>query len=397
MSSKRRDNKGRILRTGESQRKDGRYTYKYIDVSENIRFVYSWRLTETDGVPSGKKYDLSLREKEKEVLKDIENGIDTLSKKMTVLELVEIYTSQKINIKYHTKVGYEYIKRIIKKEQFGSKRIDTVKTSDAKSWFVKINKNGMSFNTIRLIMGVVKPAFNIALTDDLIKKNPFNFILSDVIVNNTKKRRALTDDEEKRLLQFLSEDNCYKKYYDEVIILLGTGMRISEMCGLTIKDIDLKNRKINIDHQLIRTKNMKYMIETPKTSSGIRQIPMTNEVYKSFQNIMKNRRTSENLDIDGRNDFLFIDKFGKPKVSLHYQTAFRHIIEKYNRLNNEKLIQITPHVFRHTFCTRMVHLGMNPKTLQYIMGHSNISITLNLYTHASFDNALKEMQKISSL
>lgn len=397
MSNKRRDNKGRILRNGESQRKDGRYTYKYVDVFGNIKFVYSWRLTETDSTPKGKRHDLSLREKEKEILKDIENGVDTLGRKMTVLELVKKYTFQKRNVKYYTKTRYEYVENILKREKFGMKRIDTVKISEAKAWFIKINENGMSFNTIRAIRGVIKPAFNMALTDDLIRKNPFDFVLSDVIENNKDARRALTDDEEKRFINFLCEDKCYKKYYDEVIILLRTGMRISEMCGLTLQDVDFKNRKINIDHQLIRTKKMEYIIETPKTKSGIRQIPMTDEVYKALKNIINNRKITKNIDIDGKSNFLFIDKLGNPKVSSHYQEMFRQITKKFNKLNNEKNIQITPHVLRHTFCTKMAHLGMNPKTLQFIMGHSDISITLNLYTHASFDNALQEMQRISSL
>ncbi|MDB2122240.1 MAG: site-specific integrase [Clostridium sp.] len=207
-------------------------------------------------------------------------------------------------------------------------------------------------------------------------------------------RRALTDDEEKRLLNFLCKDKCYKKYYDEVIILLRTGMRISEMCGLTLQDIDFKNRKINIDHQLIRTKKMEYIIETQKTKSSIRQIPMTDEVYRTLKNTINNRKVINYIEIDGKRDFLFIDKLGKPKVASHYQEMFRQITNKFNKLNNEKTIQVTPHILRHTFCTKMAHLGMNPKTLQFIMGHSDISITLNLYTHASFDNALQERDLI---
>ena len=154
-------------------------------------------------------------------------------------------------------------------------------------------------------------------------------------------------------------------------------MRISEMCGLTLQDIDFKNRKINIDHQLIRTKKMEYIIETQKTKSSIRQIPMTDEVYRTLKNTINNRKVINYIEIDGKRDFLFIDKLGKPKVASHYQEMFRQITNKFNKL-----------------CTKMAHLGMNPKTLQFIMGHSDISITLNLYTHASFDNALQERDLI---
>ena len=121
---------------------------------------------------------------------------------------------------------------------------------------------------------------------------------------------------------------------------------------------------------------------------------MTDEVYRTLKNTINNRKVINYIEIDGKRDFLFIDKLGKPKVASHYQEMFRQITNKFNKLNNEKTIQVTPHILRHTFCTKMAHLGMNPKTLQFIMGHSDISITLNLYTHASFDNALQERDLI---
>ena len=84
MSEKRRDNKNRILRTGESQRKDGRYAYKYIDTFGKPQFVYSWKLVPTDKTPAGKRDDIALREKEKEIQKDLDDGIDHIGKKMTL-------------------------------------------------------------------------------------------------------------------------------------------------------------------------------------------------------------------------------------------------------------------------------------------------------------------------
>lgn len=87
MSEKRRDNKGRILRTGESQRKDGRYAYKYIDALGKPQFVYSWKLVATDKTPAGKRELPALRDKIKEISRDLEDGIDTIGKKMTVCQL----------------------------------------------------------------------------------------------------------------------------------------------------------------------------------------------------------------------------------------------------------------------------------------------------------------------
>ena len=134
MSEKRRDNKGRVLRNGESQRKDGRFMYKYTDNAGNIKYVYSWKLVKTDTVPKGAKDDLSLREKEKLIHRDLEDDIVPCGGEMTVLDLVKKYVSQKTGVKHNTEANYNFVINIIKKEDFGKKRIDKVKLSDAVFW-----------------------------------------------------------------------------------------------------------------------------------------------------------------------------------------------------------------------------------------------------------------------
>ena len=132
MSAKRRDNRNRILRNGESQRKDGRYMYKYIDNAGNAKYVYSWKLVKTDTVPQGAKNDVSLRDKEKQIHKDLEDDIVSLGGGMTVLELVKNYISQKTGVRHNTEANYNFVINIIKKEAFGNKRIDKVKLSERK-------------------------------------------------------------------------------------------------------------------------------------------------------------------------------------------------------------------------------------------------------------------------
>ena len=120
---------------------------------------------------------------------------------------------------------------------------------------------------------------------------------------------------------------------------------------------------------------------------------MSDEGYQAFQNILKHRRKQENLVIDGYSDFLFINRNGNPQVAVNYEAVFRKLVDKYNSKHEEPLPKITPHVMRHTFCTRLANAGMNPKALQYVMGHSNITITLNLYTHASLETVKSELQR----
>jgi len=397
MSEKRRDNKNRILRNGESQRPDGRYRYKYIDKDGVSRDVYSWRLEKNDPTPKGKLRDLSLREKEKQIERDLFDEITPNGGNMTVLELVKKYISLKTGVRHNTAANYKFVVNIIKKEEFGRKRIDKVKLSDAKAWLIKLQKvDGRGYSSIHSIRGVVRPAFQMAVDDDLIRKNPFGFELASVVVNDSVTREAVTKKQERDFLKFIKEDKHFCKYYDGIYILFNTGLRISEFCGLTISDIQFNDMKIRVDHQLQRKRNMEYSIEEPKTESGVRFVPMTEEVAACFRRIIANRpRPTVEPMIQGYTGFLFLDKNDRPMVALHWEKYMQHIRDKYNSIYKIQMPKITPHVCRHTFCSNMAKSGMNPKTLQYIMGHSDISVTLNTYTHVNFEDAKDEMRRVA--
>ena len=294
MKEKRRDNKGRILHTGESQRTDGKYLYKYVDALGNTKYVYAWRLTPTDPTPKGKREKPSLRELEQQIRRDIEDGIDSTGKKMTLCQLYAKQNAQRANVKKSTQ----------------------------------------------------------------------------------KQREQLM-------------------HYDDVLILLKTGLRISELCGLTVADIDFKNEVVVIDHQLLKSKEQGYYIETPKTKSGTRQVPLSRETIQAFQRVIRKRTKGKLIEIDGYKDFLFVNPKGNPKVAIDYNALFVRMVKKYNKHHKDNpLPHITPHTLRHTFCTRLASKNMNPKDLQYIMGHSNISITMNWYAHASIDTAKSEVQRL---
>lgn len=395
MSEKRRDNKNRILRNGESQRKDGRYAFKYIDSTGKQQFVYSWKLERTDKLPQGKRNDISLREKEKMILKDLDDEIVPRGGEMTVVELVRKYILQKTGVRHNIEANYNFVLNIIKKEDFGKKRIDRVKLSDAKAWLIKLQKDGRGYSTIHSVRGVVRPAFQMAVDDDLIRKNPFEFQLATVVVNDSVTREAITRKQERTFLEFVKNDKHFCKYYDGIYVLFKTGLRISEFVGLTIQDVDLKNRKLNVDHQLQRKRNMEYVIEDTKTNCGTRVIPMADDVYECFERIISNRKKPKvEPMIDGKSVFLYLDKNDMPMVALHWEKYFQHICQKYNSIYKVQMPKVTPHVCRHTFCSNMAKSGMNPKTLQYLMGHSDIGVTLNTYTHIGFDDAKEELKRV---
>ena len=338
MSEKRRDSKNRILRSGESQRKDGRYAYKYIDATGKPQFVYSWKLEATDSTPQGKRDGLSLREKEKQIRRDIEDAIIPRGGEMTVLDLVKKYLSQKTGVRHNTEANYNFVLNIIKKEDFGRQRIDRVKLSDAKCWLIKLQQDGRGYSSIHSIRGVVRPAFQMAVDDDLIRKNPFEFQLATVVVNDSVTREAITRKQERAFLEFVKGDKHFSRYYDGIYILFKTGLRISEFVGLTL----------------------------------------------------------DRAEIGGRCGFLYLDKDNKPMVALHWEHYFKHICQKYNSIYKVQMPKVTPHVCRHTFCSNMAKSGMNPKTLQYLMGHSDIGVTLNTYTHLGFEDAQEELKRVAN-
>lgn len=401
MSVKRRDKKNRVLRNGESQRADGRYAYKYIDSNGKPQFVYSWRLENTDKIPQGKRDDLCLRDKEKLIQKDKDDQIVPNGGEMTVLELVKKYVNQKTGVRHNTEANYNFVINVIKKESFGSKRIDKVKLSDAKEWLIKMQrKDGRGYSSIHTIRGVVRPAFQMAVDDDLLRKNPFEFQLATVVVNDSVTREAITRKQERQFLDFVKNDKHFEKYYDGIYILFKTGLRISEFVGLTIDDIEFDKDRIKVDHQLQRKRSMEYIIEDTKTPSGIRYVPMMDGVKECFRRIIENRKKPKIepsvADANGKLycGFLFLDKNDMPMVALHWEKYFQHIREKYNSIYKVQMPKVTPHVCRHTFCSNMAKSGMNPKTLQYIMGHSDIGVTLNTYTHVGFEDVQAEMKKV---
>lgn len=344
--SYRRDSKHRVLRRGESIWTDGKYQFKY-HIKGKPHFVYSWRLEPTYKLPAGKKPCLSLRELEKQIGYDLDTLMDPVGKNITVEEL---------------------------------------------------QQDGRGSSIIKTVRGVLHPAFQMAVDDDELHKNPFSFELATVIFNDSVTREAITKDQMRKFLKFVHDDNVYCKYYEMVYILFHTGMRISEFCGLTLKDIDLENRIINIDHQLMRTSNMKLIIESTKTNAGTRKLPMTEDVFRCFQAIIEDRETPRyEKMVDGHTGFLFLDKDGLPFVAMHWEHRFNHMVKRYNDIFRVQMPNITPHICRHTYCSNMAKARMNPKTLQYLMGHSDIGVTLNTYTHLGLDDAADELKRMEEL
>lgn len=387
MAGKRKDSKGRILKGGESQRKNGTYEFRFTDVHGKRRSVYAPTLDE-------------LRGKENYIQRSLADGIDFDGGRLTVMDLVERYLATKTGKRHGTQISYNFVVNVLKKYPFSQSRISAVKLSDAKLFFLGLHEDGYSRSSISTIRSVLKPGFAMAVEEDLLRKNPFDFSLRDIIKNDAVRRNALTPEQQKCFFEFLQSDKVGSRYYDQLLILLDTGMRVSELFGLTKADVDLQNNTVCVNKQLLRKRlgeDRGLFVEETKTAEGNREIFLLPEAREAFQRVLKNRKAPQvEYIVDGYSGFLFIDGEGKPRVAYSLEHALERLVKRYNKTYCDSLI-LTPHCLRHTFATRILDAGIGIKDAQYLMGHANSQTTLNIYAHASHESAARALEKIGTM
>ncbi len=277
------------------------------------------------------------------------------------MELADRYLQTRVAVRSSTKTSYNFVRNLLLNEDFAVRRIKSIKTSDAKLFLIKMQKeNGRGYSSVKTVRGVLRPAFQMVVDDDIIVKNPFDFQMVGVVINDSIIREAITREQMRAFLKFIHDDRIYCKYYEAVYILFHTGIQISEFCGLTIGDIDLENRIVNIDHQLQRGSDMVLRIEPTKTNAGTRKIPITEDVAEMFRAIIANRpKPKVEKMVDGYSGFLYLDKDDLPLVTMHWEHRFKHMVGRYNEIYRVQMPKISPHICRHTYCTNMARSGMN--------------------------------------
>lgn len=384
----RKDNKGRVLHTNEYQRKaDGLYVYRYKDaVNRQWRSVYSSDLR-------------SLRKKEEEIQRDLYDGLltDTISKNITLNELFELHMSTK-TLAESTRINYLRIWQNRIRETLGVHKVVNLRSCHVKSFYTVLSKAGYARSTIRLIHNMIYGALEQAVEDDLIRKNPASHAMNrQKYGREVIEKSALSIQEQENLLNFVRNHSIYQIHYPMFVILLETGIRCGEFVGLTWKDIDMVNKMVHIDHQLIYRKyeeSYAFHISRPKTKAGSRIIPMTDKVYDAFLQQKKNNfllgRISA-LDVDGYSGFIFVTKHKRPLMPSAVNDIIYNVVNAYNQEELKKakrerrkanlMPKISAHSLRHTACSTMAMRQMNPKILQNIMGHASSHITMDVYTH----------------
>lgn len=407
MSEVRKDSKNRVLRKGEFQRKsDGRYAYTYSDYLGKRRTVYAWDLGE-------------LREKEKEIAHDQYDNIDTyVAGKADVNYLFDRYIKTKTELKESSLSGYIYNYNKYVRDGFGKKKISDVKYSDVIIFYQHLfNDLNLSVSSVENIHLLLFPAFKMAVRDDIIRKNPCEEAFKNAKAKSGKKRKrrhALTKAEQEAFLSFVKNDNTYSKWYPLFIFLFGTGCRIGEAVGIRWKDVKMKDRIININHDMsyhkkLEENKMGYTAAEPKTEAGNRDIPMADEVHEILSELRKEqlRNGFSDVVVDGMTGFIFTNREGNIHNSQTINRAIERIRVLYNSQEEVKAAKehrepvlirhFSCHNIRHTFCTRLCEVETNLKTIQYIMGHKDIQTTMDIYAEATKEATVSAMEKMNNV
>ena len=387
----RKDSKGYALRTGESQRKDGRYCFSYQDKRGKRHYRYAKTL-------------VALRDIEKAVRRDMEDGLDPANAaRITVNEMYDKYISQKYNLKQSTLNNYKYCYDHFVRDTFGRKRLVSIKYSDVKEFYYWLmNEQGLKANTLDNVHTQLHPMFDLAVRDDLIRKNPSDGVMNEIKKNSKefhRKRHALTAPQQRAFMNHLTENYEFHGWEPVITVLLGTGMRIGECLGLCWDDLNFEQRYITVNKALIYRpvpgQGCVVHISDTKTEAGERTIPMIDEVYDAF---LEEYQIQQVLgfgtnEIDGYTNFVFSTSEGNVYTPESVNRAIKRIYEDYNKkeLENAKkegrepllLPHFSAHHLRHTFCTRLCENESNLKVIQSVMGHADIQTTMDMYAECT--------------
>lgn len=416
MSEKRRDNKGRLLQACERQRSDGMYEFRYRDKQGKTHSVYSWKLVSTDKLPMGKRCKEPLRDIERRILKDLEDGIDTAAHNLTLNHFFDEYIETKYELKQSTRTNYKYMYRKYIRDGLGCKNIADIKYSDVKKFYISLIRDvGFKPNSLENIHTILHPTFSVAVRDGKIRVNPTDGVMAEIKRSHdwTKpKRHALTIPEQEAFVKFCAESNQYKHWLPLFTVFLGTGCRVGEIIGLRWQDCDFENNFISINHNLIYRQQdsgtCEFHITTPKTESGKRIIPMLQKVKDALLTEHTNQSHSgfNQTVIDGYSGFIFKNRFGMVMSPHAINRAIERICRDYNKKENEKayaeqrepilIPRFSVHQLRHTFCTRFCENETNIKIIQEIMGHADISTTMNIYNEATMEKKIESFANLEN-
>lgn len=380
----RKDAKGRVLKTGESQRPNGTYEYKYKDPQGKRRSVYAKSLKD-------------LRLKEKQIEKDIDQGMNFDYREITVGQLVNQWFDNKKGIRDSTKIGYATKIRQLKELPIFNCLVKNVKPLDIKNLIYELAEEHAD-STVREYFGILKKAGNYGLENDFIVRNPFAIPIHPLLNGKTKPKESFTDEEFDRLIEYM-RGNLYSYYVPHFILLRETGLRISEFCGISLDDIDFDRRLLKVNKQVGFLDDCpdKFITEL-KTQNSNAYIPLTQTAIDALHEIinlhpkgvsLKSRDEATEYD-----HLIIVSKHGKPMNRQSWASICFKLTKRYNKEHPDTPIHIYAHKFRHTTATRLLKNGISVPATQRMLRHSDPKTTLKFYTHFNVEDVQHELDEV---
>lgn len=368
-----KDLKGKELGVGISQRKDGLYTARFVS-KQNGKSV--------------QKYFNKLQDCRQwyadAVFQDEHGGINA-SGDMSVEAWFD-YWIENIkgdSIKPNTIRNYKerFIHNI--KEYIGRMPLRDVKPMHCQNVLNQM-KDSYKSSTIYQTRMALYCMFSDAAENDIIPKNPVTKSVKYDIGKESKESRALTINEQIKFLEVAKNTSNYNQY----AFVLQTGLRTGEMIGLKWSDVDFINKEITIERSVeFRYSVGEWRVGEPKSKAGYRKIPLTEEAIKILKDQKEKLKKLKVVNFEF-SDYVFLNRKGMPTKNSTYDSTLFKLCDKAG------LERFSMHVLRHTFATRCIEANMRPKTLQVILGHSNVGVTMNLYVHVTEDERQNEVRKI---
>ncbi len=402
MAGKRRLDKNRVtLRTGESYRSDGRYSFRWCTRDGKRHYIYAKTLDE-------------LRRKEMELTVDQFDGIRTDKQHTTVNDMFELWCELKRGLKDNTFQNYKYMYNNFVRNSFGKLRVSNVKKSDVKKFYNTLaDEKILQISTIDTVHNILHQVFALAVDDNYIRQNPTDEMLKELKKSHNfqvTKRKALTVQEQELFVNFLKTNAKYKHWYPVFAVMLGSGMRVGEITGLRWCDLDFKENLIHVTHTLVYynkgdNNGCSFAINSTKTPASFRTIPMLASVKEAF--LMEKAYQEEvgiscSAMVDGYTNFIFINRFGNTQHQGTLNKAIRRIIRDCNdavllKATDDNPVLLPPfscHSLRHTFTTRLCEEGVNVKVIQDVLGHADFNTTMDIYTDVTNDLKQKEFSAL---
>lgn len=407
MAAPRKDDKNRAMYQGEFQRANGSYEYRYSDSAGKRRSLYAPTLE-------------ALREKEKNLKRDVLDGIDTyLAGEATLNFLFDKYISNRPDLRKRTKENYKFVYKRYVKNMMGSKKVGEIRFSDLVYFYqYLLNERGMLLNSVKGVHNIIHPVLDMAVRDDIIAENPADGAMvaaSQKPGRNHGVRHALTLEQQRSFMRYVKETPKYRHWLPLFTVMLGTGMRVGEVVGLRWQDINLEVNTIDVNHSLVyyaeegaKTRKSVMHVSLPKTQAGIRIIPMMPQVHEAFieeAEVQKETGSCTRV-VDGMDGFIFCNRFRDVQNPQTINRTIKRIVGDHNadellcakKEGREPVILpvFSCHIFRHTFCTRFCEHEDDIKVIQQIMGHADIETTMDIYAEVT-DMRKQEAFKVATL